>query len=337
MPNSFAFVLNPLVINDENNVPIEITPGYFLQKADSEQIKTLKQTWGKLPASIFWLNSYEYDYGVTDKPKRESTKLSPENWKYWVISHEGYTDERKKRETFFILECAMSLSKSNLETGLLFFNKQGTSYQWNSRSFYNYFLDYPAGGRPATQINAKEIQEVGTNHVLISDFIKKMYTITIYPKGKKVDDINQYYQENFEYIDHALRQFIYLKALPRYSGLTIIGLFSIIESLITHNSKQNLDDSLNHQIKTKIPLLRKKFQRSLEYESFFSPATEETTWGKLYDFRSKIVHEGKETIGKDNKILNSLENVTDFLREATRLLILFALQEPQFVTDLKKC
>ena len=119
--------------------------------------------------------------------------------------------------------------------------------------------------------------------------------------------------------------------------MSIIGLFSIIESLITHSTKQNVDDSLNHQIKTKIPLLSKKFQRTLNYEKYFSPANEETIWGKLYDFRSKIVHEGNENIEKDNSVLKSLNSVTDFLKETVKLLILFALKEPQLLTDLKKC
>ncbi|MGA7194142.1 MAG: hypothetical protein WBW94_10960 [Anaerolineales bacterium] len=337
MPNSFAFVLNPLIIEGSKNDPIEITPNYFLQKADEEQINVLKQTWPKLPASLFWLNSYEYEYGLVNRPKHEPSRLGPADWRYWVISHAGHTSQRQKQTTFFILECAMSLSKSNLETGLLFFDKQGNSYQWNYRSFYSYFFDYPSGGHPATQIEYKEIQEIGTNHTLLDEFMKKMYTIHIYSKGQKVDDINQYYQENFEYIDYAIRRYVDLKALPRYSGLTIIGLFSIIESLITHDPKQNIDDSLNHQLKTKIPLLRKKFHRPLDYQNYFSSANEETILGKLYDFRSKIVHQGKETIEKDNKILNNLESVTDFLRETTRLLIMLAVREPQFVTDLKKC
>lgn len=336
MPTSFAFILNPLKIADEDS-SVMIMPNYFLQKATDEQITVLKQTWVKLPASMFWLNSYEYDYGVLGKPSQKSVKLTPKDWRYWVISHNGYTSDYKKRKTFFILECALSLLKNELEVGLLFFNRQGSNYQWNPRSFYNYFLDYPSGGRPSTQITHEEIQEFGTNHTLLSDFFSKMYTITIYPKGKKVSDVNDYYQKNFEHIDHAIRQFLYLKALPRYSGLTVIGLFSIIESLITHNPKQNIHDSLNHQIKTKIPLLRRRFQRTLEYEKYFLPANEETILGQLYDYRSKIVHEGKESIGKDNKILNSLENITDFLKETTRLLILLALKEPQLLTDLKKC
>lgn len=335
MRTSFAFILNPLEVIDGGN-PIAIMPNYFLQKADVDQINVLKQTWSKLPGNFFWLNSYEYDYGVLGNPNQKSIKLAPQDWKYWIISHDGYTSDNKKREIFFILECALLLLQNDLEIGPLFFSQSGNNYKWNPRSFYNYFLDYPAGGRPATQITHEEIQEIGTCHTSIGDFFKKMHTITVYPQGKKISDANDYYQENFQHIEHAIRQFVDLKALPRYSGLTIIGLFSIIESLITHNPKQNAEDSLNHQIKTKIPLLRKKFQRTLEYKNYFVFTDEKKLWGNLYDFRSKIVHEGNEDVGKI-KELKSLENVTDFLKETVKLLILFALKEPQFLTDLKEC
>ena len=259
MPTSFAFVLNPLEIKDGDS-PISIMPNYFLQKADANQINVLKQTWPKLPGNFFWLNSYEYDYGISGKPNKESVKLAPQDWKYWVIAHDGYTSDHKKREAFFILECALLLLQNDLEIGPLFFSQSGNNYQWNPRSFYSYFLDYPSGGRPATLITLEEIQEIGAVHTVISDFFKKMHTITIHSDGKKHKDINDYYQENFQHIEQAIRQFVDLKALPRYSGLTIIGLFSIIESLITHNPKQNIHDSLKHQIKTKTPLLRKRFQ-----------------------------------------------------------------------------
>jgi len=335
MSTSFAFVLNPLEIKDSKS-PIEIIPNYFFQKADSNQINVLKQTWSKLPGNFFWLNSYEYDYGVVSRPNQKSIKLAPQDWKYWILAHNGYISVNKKRETFSILECALLLLQNDLEIGPLFFSQSGNNYQWNPRSFYNYFLDYPAGGRPATQITHGEIQEIGTSHTSISDFFKKMHTITVYPTGKKISDINDYYHENFQHIELAIRYFVDLKALPRYSGLTIIGLFSIIESLITHKPKQNAEDSLNHQIKTKIPLLGKKFQRTLDYKKYFAFADEKKLWGNLYDFRSKIVHDGNENIG-NIKELKSLENVTDFLKETVKLLILFALKEPQFLTDLKEC
>ena len=60
---------------------------------------------------------------------------------------------------------------------------------------------------------------------------------------------------------------------------------------------------------------------------------------ELYAYRSKIVHVGNEDIenDKDLKILNTLEEVTDFLGEITKQLILLALKEPQLITDLKAC
>ena len=61
---------------------------------------------------------------------------------------------------------------------------------------------------------------------------------------------------------------------------------------------------------------------------------------KMYkvELRSKIVHDGSENIEKDTnlKILTNLVSVTDFLKETVKLLILLALKEPEFITDLKK-
>jgi len=336
MPNYFAFILNPLVLIGGQD-SIEIMPNYFIQKADSNQINILKNTWPKLPASFSWLCSHECDYGFLGMPLQEPIKLSSPDWRYWVIVHKGQALDYKRKKAFFILECALLLLQNDLEIGPLFLHQSTNGYQWNPHSLYNYFLSYLGGFPLATQITMEEIKEIGIYHALIEDFFYKMNTITIYPKGQTHNNVNEYYQENFQHIEHAIQQFIDLKALPRYSGLTIIGLFSIIESLITHLPKQNVDDSINHQIKTKIPLLRKKFRRTLDYEKYFAPANEETIWGKLYDFRSKVVHEGNEKIGKDNSVLKSLDNVTDFLKETVKLLILFAIKEPQLLTDLKKC
>jgi hypothetical protein len=335
MPTSFAFILNPLEMTGSSG-PVEILPNYLFQKADLEQINILKKTWLKLPASLSWLSSHECDYdGVFSKPRKEPIKLAPQDWRYWIITHSGSTSEHKQRETFFVLECALSLLQNDLEMGPLFTSYMGNQYQWNPRSLYSYFLDYQ-GVQPATKITIEEVQQIGTAHTLLSDFFKKMHTITVYPKGKKIYGVNDYYQDNFQHIEHAIRQFVEIKALPRYSGSTIIGLFTILESLITHKPDLNISDSLRHQIKTKMPLLSKKFDRILDYKKHFSIADEKKLWASLYDFRSKIVHDGNEDIGKA-KELRSMENVINFLKEAVKLMILFSLKEPQLVTDLKDC
>jgi Apea-like HEPN len=333
MPTSFSFILNPLNIEGESS-PIQIMPNCLFQKANDQQIAVLKSVWTKLPANSFWLNSYEYDYGVLGSPNKESVKLERSEWKYWVITQDGYISIHKISDTFFVLERSLALLKNDLEIGPLFYERTGSHYKWNPRGFYNYFLDYPSGGRPATLINREEVKEIGTSYTLLKDFYKKMHTITIFPTGQVRKTIDDYYYENFQHIEIAIRQFIELKALPRYSTLTIIGLFSILESLITHHPRQPKVDSISRQIRRKIPLLRSKFQRPLDYQSYFDPASEEDIWTELYKFRSKIVHEGKENIEGGN-ILRNLESVTDFLKETVKLLILYALNEPQAITDLQ--
>ena len=83
-------------------------------------------------------------------------------------------------------------------------------------------------------------------------------------------------------------------ALPKFNGyneLFSLGLFSIIESLITHNPSGEYD-SITHQIKHKIPLLERRFQNPIDY-SCFGNASQQTLWSKLYSYRSKIAHGGE--------------------------------------------
>ena len=198
-------------------------PKCFLQKANVNQVDLLKKTLLKLPASPFWLNSYEYDFGnISEEAVRKPIQLPPEEWKYWVIINDDNMGDDKARKFFFFLECSLSLLSTNLEFGPAFFNQTGSNYQWNPRSMYNYFLDYQYGGRPTTKINPEEVKEIGTNYSFIDDFMKKMYTIIlvmIKPRMTITEKI-------FNTLIRAIRRFLELKSLPRYSGLTIIGLFS---------------------------------------------------------------------------------------------------------------
>lgn len=342
MLTSFAFILNPLDLVDGNG-PIEIMPNYFFQKADSRQIKVVKETFTKLPASPFWLNSYEYDYGKFPETNSDNLKdalpLAQQDWKYWIIVSKDSKSDNNRRSEYYKIEHALSMLNNDLELGPVFFNPSGDQYQWNPRYIYNYFLDYPYGRRPATQITFKDIEEIGPIYNLFDHFFGRLYTDKFSIEDGRMVKLKDDYQDNFQHIDEAIHRFLELRRLPRYSGLTIIGLFSIIESLITHNPNHNLHDSLTHQISTKIPLLRKRFQRPLDYEYYFDKVKEEKTiWSKLYSFRSKVVHRGSDEIENDKelKALKNLINVTDFLKETVKLLILLALKEPELITDLKK-
>ncbi len=135
--------------------------------------------------------------------------------------------------------------------------------------------------------------------------------------------------------------FIYLhrlKRIPKESELLTIGYFSIIEALITHAPRLDESlDSISHQLKNKLILLRKRFERKIEYSSYFLDTKEKTIWALLYSYRSHIAHGGIPDFTKKFQVLKSKEVVLDFLRENIKCLILCSLREPELMSDLKNC
>ncbi len=68
-------------------------------------------------------------------------------------------------------------------------------------------------------------------------------------------------------------------------------MFSIVESLVTHQPKSSdSGESLTHQIATKLPLLQKRFQRSLDHTQYFPDLREHDLWKRLYNYRSALAH-----------------------------------------------
>ena len=84
-------------------------------------------------------------------------------------------------------------------------------------------------------------------------------------------------------------------------------------------------------------LLSKRFERPLDYKSFFGIDSSDKVWGKLYDYRSHLAHGDEPDFGKRFKILQKSANAIKFLKEASKLLIKLALAEPQLISDLKQC
>ena len=67
----------------------------------------------------------------------------------------------------------------------------------------------------------------------------------------------------------AVRRFNYLRALPQQSEFTLVAYFAVLESLVTHcPGGTETFDSLSHQLRTKMELLCKRFQRALDYTVF---------------------------------------------------------------------
>lgn len=319
MKKSFVFILS--LIEFEGDIPIEVIPKHFFQKANNKQISRIKELLYCFYPHPF--NRFPYEYSVRKIPKEkpdsfeyEHDALTQEDWRYWIISFEGYNSEIKD------LGLAAALLKNELEFGFTVLGdipglttEESGGYMWNMPSMMSYFLEDQFGMKSAIKVYQEDIMKVATNYTLIKEI-----------------------SAEHKHIQRAIQRFDTLKSLPRKSELLVIGLFSVIESLITHRPElSESSDSLVHQIRTKMPLLRKYFERKLDYEAYFDPANEAKIWSKLYDYRSRIVHGEPTDIDSKLQILKSGENILDFLHETVKLLIICALQEPVLLKDLKSC
>jgi hypothetical protein len=130
----------------------------------------------------------------------------------------------------------------------------------------------------------------------------------------------------------AVQNFSSLRDISNGSDLVIVGLFAIIESLITHapRSSESLD-SINHQITNKIILLRKRFSRDVLPKAYFMDATEDKIWKKLYSYRSAVAHGTPVNFDGDHQILKDRITVIKFLQDNIKELIILGLKEPEFL------
>lgn len=129
-----------------------------------------------------------------------------------------------------------------------------------------------------------------------------------------------------------------LRYLPKYHDLKTLGLFTVIESLLTHDPQSSeTGDSLTRQVRTKVPLVFGRSPRDIGYSGCFGNAKQDKVWKTLYGYRSCLAHGKGPDFNEEFRILRNPGVVNDFLTQSIKLLLLQALTEPQLITDLKEC
>ena len=314
-PHGYVFVLTPIELLCPAGV--EVAPAHRIVRANNEQVEYIKQVLLQFNTNPFFqVSPYEYRFGSVpgDKPGNVNfpyDKLPREDWNYWVVEFEGINDELQE------LEWACALIPNDIELGFhVMFNEmfRSPALGWDSAALSTFFnLGFES--LPTKRIAQEDLERI----------------------RRHFDEIKNLPAE-FPHIRRALQRFDQLRWLPRRSEMVVIGLFSVIESLASH-APQLTDsaDSLSHQLRTKLPLLRKRFAHPLEHRSQFGEIEEGKLWRKLYDYRSKIVHGTDSQLSGELGCLGSVETVISFLREISKRLLQLSLREPQFMTDLKKC
>ncbi len=314
--DSFAFVLNPF--HYTGNLPIEVMPGSRLGKANSQQVTMIQELREKLGRAG---KSMAFDREPIPKELRESSQWDHKLWPrttFWVINFN--TVETDVLE----FQRASQLTDNEIVIGALFPPKEQVympkvEYPWVMESFFD-------GGwyNDAQPLNVADLEKAR----------RLVDAIRLFREEQK-DDVAK------ELVLRVFDDFVGLSNDHRISHLRLLGHFGLIEALLTHNPAAS-SPRLSHQIRTKMPLLMRRFHRPIVLGQFFAINESPQIWALLYRLRSCYAHGEKPKFDKISqeggfKELNNLQVVYHFVHESLKRLLILALNEPQLVFDLKRC
>jgi hypothetical protein len=314
--SGLAFIASHIEV--EGTLPLSLVPGHLFRAARDAEIDLIRdrlhqsmvgryRQWVQYEASI---REERYE-GITNF---HTEQLPKEQWKYWVVTFESNSDIHE-------IESLGLLLPTDLEFAFQIYfseaDQQGQCVGMQHMPLH-IFEKYSS----STQANANATKLTSAQLLTISD---------LWPLYKNM-------AQQFSFVSSALKNFAALRRVPLQSELSVVGLFSIIESLTTHAPRLTETlDSINHQITNKLVLLRKRYSRHVNPEQYFLPASEENVWKKLYGYRSSIAHGSIANFNSDYQILRDHLTVVRFLRDNVKELIILALKDPEFMQDLRKC
>lgn len=311
--DNFAFIPNHLEI--DNGLPFELAPGFIINKASNSQIKLIDKNIEKLgdliaPEHILpYKISYSFNQVSNEEMYVSTDYLERIMWKYYVINYGEDCVNLSK------LQLASNLSDVVLCLDVFTFEKyQGEySFGYTPELVFRFFNDNDLTQKKLITIN--NLQQ-----------IQRTY--------KRINEIEKEYSEIF----NAIILFNSLRFLSQYHNFKILGLFTVIESLLTHKpTSSETGDSITRQIRTKVPLLLNHDKNGKEILNVFEESNEQNVWKKLYAYRSCLAHGRNPDFKKELLLLENPLVVHDFLINCIKRLLLLALFEPRLVCDLKEC
>ncbi len=312
--HGFAFILSSIRV--EADLPFELAPKYYLMRATTKQIEHIKSFLQGLRGDMPYYPPYEFDIQRVPMPNSSAvsyprTSLPPEEWRYYVVEFKGNGAELQN------IQRAALVIPNEIRFGCHFFElgSRVAGPGWHPQSLFTYLCSLDPDRDIARTISPGDLN-------LVSEVCSLLKGI---PKN--------------DYPTRAFTRFYDLLSIPEHSELFVIGLFSIIESLLTHKpGRPELGDSLTHQIQTKMPLVNKHhFPKPLNYAPAFGIDSEDSIWKKLYAYRSGIVHGDHRGFG-DGTLSDAKEAaIVDLLTETAKQLLIVTLREPELMADLKKC
>jgi hypothetical protein len=306
----YALITTPLDVTCPT--PIEIIPNHVLRRPTEGEIARVRPFLGRLGG----LGNYPhlvYEGRLEDDGTTLAHSDDPSEWRYWVI---GVTESPGSsdaiNEGLNDIQQASRITDVEIECPLVFFLPRGDGFMG------------PAGAR-------------NPFHDADPFYRPRRFDERALATLRQVYDGIRALGEEFSEVKRTIDNYVYLRAVPRNHPSYLLGVFGVIESLITHDPEGSFD-SLGHQIKKKMALLDRRFDQPLDRSAFDPRDSGTLLWSRLYGLRSLIAH-GKKVDFADNK-LRHLKNAgvaRTFLDSAAKALLRHALKEPQLVLDLREC
>lgn len=309
---AFVFIGDLLSVKEAG--PLNVINGYYLKKADLSQIEIIKQSINSLGNQHQFCKRFELRAIGGDNRGYTFEPLEPTEWNYWIIEH-----KHLQADTNFYI--ALTLSEVDLHPlfEIVFKTKHsGPSKLYNLVAYNNFVIEssFEFGSKQITRAEISNIREV---YLLIQNLERV--------------------KEKFSYIYKALIDFSYLRLISNLTSFKVVGMFSIIESLIVHNPQKG-DSSITQQLMSKIALLNNRFTEKIDYRDYFKgpdTLTLQKVVEKLYSYRSDIAHGDFSDFSKDLQVITDSKQSNSFLYSLVKKIVTHSLKEPQLIHDLKLC
>ncbi len=147
----------------------------------------------------------------------------------------------------------------------------------------------------------------------------------------------QKHDESIVDVKWIASQLVGVQSLPHNSALRFLGLFGLLESLLTH--KPNPTDayqSITRQVTKKINLLNRRFAWRIDY-SVFGSLSQESVWKKMYSYRSCVAHGERVEFKGDLQSLGNAQQALELLEATLKAVVRQTLLEPALIADLREC
>lgn len=299
-PDNYAFVLNVSTLVGASR--LSLGSDHELRRASAEEIAVIRHTLENVmrrPSIMPW--------ELRLLPNGSVELLDEAEWSYYVISFQG------TNQTLVEIEEACNVALLELKIGFTVINGDPRALMFHPGRLFQW-LDNATWNLPFFDVTASDVEAIRTIHQQLREHDHRL-----------VD------------VKRLARQLQDLEAVPSHSPLRFLGLFAVLESLLTHPPKPTDPyDSITRQIKKKVALVDHRCQPHLDY-SAFGDSDPEKIWTKMYIYRSALAHGGAPTFDGELQMLGNHANALRLVKQAAKAVIRQALIEPQLLADLKDC